>query len=288
MALKKAQKEHNLPGALPHHRMPYKVGSRQRMIQRVLEQQWAISDVLSGDRKSRHLVPSWQDVDVLESINQALQPLQEFKDALSGESYVSVSYLKPVLHLMNTTILAAKEEDSDLTKSIKMKILEYINTKYDNPATQELLDMTSFMDPRFKANCISSDKVSDIRARVMSEIEATMPKEQSLSNQDHQGMGPTDVTLTKAKKSLGSFFKTSPAPSSMEPSHTVEVELNNYMMSPTIDSEMDPLTWWQVHQVDFPHLSKLARKYLCIPASSSSSERLFSTSGNVVTCQRVN
>ncbi|RXN20357.1 zinc finger BED domain-containing 1-like protein [Labeo rohita] len=215
--------------------MPYKVGSRQRMIQRVLEQQWAISDVLSGDRKSRHLVPSWQDVDVLESINQALQPLQEFKDALSGESYVSVSYLKPVLHLMNTTILAAKEEDSDLTKSIKMKILEYINTKYDNPATQELLDMTSFMDPRFKANCISSDKVSDIRARVMSEIEATMPKEQSLSNQDHQGMGPTDVTLTKAKKSLGSFFKTSPAPSSMEPSHTVEVELNNYMMSPTID-----------------------------------------------------
>ncbi len=72
----------------------------------------------------------------------------------------------------------------------------------------------------------------------------------------------------------------------MEPLHTVEVELNNYMMSPTIDSEMDPLTWWQVHQVDFPHLSKLARKYLCIPASSSPSERLFSTSGNVVTCQR--
>ncbi len=64
----------------------------------------------------------------------------------------------------------------------------------------------------------------------------------------------------------------------------MEVELNNYMMSPTIDSEMDPLTWWQVHQVDFPHLKKLARKYLCIPANSSPLERLFSTSGNV-TCQ---
>ncbi len=75
---------------------------------------------------------------------------------------------------MNTSILAAKE-DSDLTKSIKMKILEYMNTKYDNPATQELLDMTCLMDPRFKAN-ISSDKVSDIRGRVMSEIEATVPQ----------------------------------------------------------------------------------------------------------------
>ncbi|XP_067310888.1 E3 SUMO-protein ligase ZBED1-like [Pseudorasbora parva] len=184
---------------------------------------------------------------------------------------------------MNTSVLAAKEEDSDLTKSIKMKILDYMNSKYDNPATQELLDMTTFMDPRFKVGYISSDKVSDISARVMSEIEATVSKEQSLSNQDHQG--PSDVILKKAKKSLGSFFKTSPAPSSVVPSHAVEAELNNYLVSPTIDSEMDPLTWWRLHQVNFPHLSKLARKYLCIPATSSPSERLFSTAGNVVTCQ---
>ncbi|MBN3296944.1 ZBED1 protein, partial [Amia calva] len=211
MALKKAQKEHNLPEHYLITECPTRWGSRQKMIQRVLEQQRAISDILLADRKSRHLVPSWQDLDVLESINQALQPLQEFTDALSVESFVSVSYVKPVLHLMNTSVLAAKEEDS----------------------------------------------------------------EQSLSNQNHQG-----------KKSLGSFFKASPAPSSMVPSYAVEAELNSYLVSPTIDSEMNPLTWWLLHQVNFPHLSKLARKYLCIPATSSPSERLFSTSGNVVTCQR--
>ncbi len=110
MALKKAQKEHNLPEQSLITECPTRWGSRQRMIQRVLEQQRAISDVLSADRESRHLVSSWQDLEVLESINQALQPLQEFTDALSGESYVSVSYVKPVLHLMNTSILAAKEE----------------------------------------------------------------------------------------------------------------------------------------------------------------------------------
>ncbi|MBN3307907.1 ZBED1 protein, partial [Amia calva] len=102
--------------------------------------------------------------------------------------------------------------------------------------------------------------------------------EQSLSNQHHQGMGPSDVILKKAKKSLGSFFKASPAPSSMVPLHAVGAELNSYLVSPTIDSEMDPLTWWQLHQINFPHLSKLARKYLCILATNSPSERLFSTS----------
>lgn len=139
------------------------------MIECVLAQQQALSDILSADRKSRHLVPTWQDLDILESVNQALQPLQEFTDALSGESYASVTYMKPVLHLTKASVLAEKEDDSDLTKSNQIRILDYMNT---NPAIQELLDMTCFMDPRFKASSICSKKVS-----VMSETEATAQKE---------------------------------------------------------------------------------------------------------------
>ncbi|KAJ8356662.1 hypothetical protein SKAU_G00194560 [Synaphobranchus kaupii] len=156
VALKEAQQEHNLPEHSLITECATRWGSRQKMMERVLEQQRALSDVFSADRKSQHLVPSWQDLDVLESVNQALQPLQEFTDALSGESYVSVSYVKPVLHLMKTSVLAEKEEDTDLTKSIKVKILDCMNTKYDNPATQELL--ACFMDPRFKVSYISSKR----------------------------------------------------------------------------------------------------------------------------------
>lgn len=65
-----------------------------------------------------------------------------------------------------------------------------------------------------------------------------------------------------------------------------EAEVNTYMVYPLQDSEGDPLQWWKEHHVNFPTLSKLARKYLCIPATSSASERVFSTGGNIVTCQR--
>lgn len=175
-ALQKAQQEHNLPDHQLVTECPTRWGSRQKMIERILEQHRALSDVLAADKKSRNLIPTWQDLDALESVNQALQPLQEFTDALSGENYVSVSCVKPVLNLMKTSVLAEKEEDSELTRDIKLKILNCMSCKYDDPATQELLDMASFIDPRFKATYIQSDKVEGIKARVLSEMEETTSK----------------------------------------------------------------------------------------------------------------
>lgn len=172
-ALREAQQEHNLPEHALVTECPTRWGSRQKMMERVLEQRWAISDVLSAERKTRHLVPSWQDLDVIVSVNLAFHPLQEFTDALSGESYVSVSYVKPVLHLLKTSVLVKKEGDTDLSKAFKAKILDYMNAKYDDPATQEHLDVASFMDPRFKVSYISREKVQDIKTRVMSEMKDT-------------------------------------------------------------------------------------------------------------------
>ncbi|XP_025759720.1 zinc finger BED domain-containing protein 1-like [Oreochromis niloticus] len=81
-------------------------GSRLLMIERVLEQERALSKVLSVDMKTRPLVPTWQDIEVLEAVQKALKPCQDFTDALSGEKYVTLSYVRPVLHLFNTSLLA--------------------------------------------------------------------------------------------------------------------------------------------------------------------------------------
>jgi len=64
----------------------------------------------------------------------------------------------------------------------------------------------------------------------------------------------------------------------------LKIELDTYFKMPALpSSKVDVLAWWKVHEPVLPLLAEIARKYLCIPASSDPSERLFSASGNVCT-----
>ncbi|XP_050960772.1 E3 SUMO-protein ligase ZBED1 [Labeo rohita] len=287
-ALTSAQRELNLP---PHKLItesPTRWGSRVKMMERVLEQEKAITQVLAADQKSRHLLPTWQDIDVLEAITKALKPLQDFTDALSGEEYVSVSYVKPVLHLLNTNILKPEEDKAGLCEDIKKRVLDYLNEKYKDPATDELLTMATFLDPRFKTTYMSPEKLEEVRSRVATETKALEEKTatgaSSTEDQSERETSTAPVQLKKPKHSLGSFFKKcSSAPPKQQ---GIDMELDGYLLMVTADSDSDPLEWWRLQCSHFPRISRLAKKYLCIPATSSPSERAFSTGGNIVTSSR--
>ena len=53
---------------------PTRWGSMAKMVTRILEQENAIRTVLSADRKASHLIPTWQDIQVLTAIHQAFSP----------------------------------------------------------------------------------------------------------------------------------------------------------------------------------------------------------------------
>ena len=140
------------------------------MVQRILQQLPAISHVLSPDWKTRHLISSWQDIEVLESIDNALRPLTDFTDTLSGEQYMSISSVKPVLHLFETSVLAVQEDDTDYTKSLVTNILGYVHSKYRDPKTQDLFDTATTLNPRFKMNYISEENKATVKVRLTDEL----------------------------------------------------------------------------------------------------------------------
>ena len=78
--------------------------------------------MLSADRKTGHLVPTWQYLEVLESIDKTLFPLTDYTDIFSGLKFVTFSALIPILKYMADNELHEDSEDTALTADIKRKV----------------------------------------------------------------------------------------------------------------------------------------------------------------------
>ncbi|KAK5911937.1 hypothetical protein CesoFtcFv8_001862 [Champsocephalus esox] len=56
-------------------------------------------------------------------------------------------------------------------------------------------------------------------------------------------------------------------------------------MPPTMSSD-DPAAWWWNKRTTYPLLSEVPFSYLCVQASSTPSERVFSTAGDTICPER--
>lgn len=63
-------------------------------------------------------------------------------------------------------------------------------------------------------------------------------------------------------------------------------EIATYLVEPLTDPSVNPLEWWKGAAGRFPILSRMARDFLAIPATSASSERAFSGARHTVSTFR--
>ena len=72
----------------------------------------------------------------------------------------------------------------------------------------------------------------------------------------------------------------------------VQMQIAEYKSLPQIsmkekDVYTNHLDWWRIHEPRFPLLAALSRRILCIPATSASSERVFSAAGLTISKKSV-
>ncbi len=65
-----------------------------------------------------------------------------------------------------------------------------------------------------------------------------------------------------------------------------EKEIQMYRVMPPTITSSDPAAWFWTQEQTYPLLSCLAFSYLCVQASSTPSERVFSTAGNTICAER--
>ena len=108
-------------------------GSIAKMVAWIFEQENAIRTVLTADRKASHLLPTWQDIQVLTAIQQALSPLSTLTDILLGEEYVTMSAILPMLQPIETRLFKDEADDTRLTKDIGRCIKQNLSSHYTIP-----------------------------------------------------------------------------------------------------------------------------------------------------------
>jgi hypothetical protein len=72
----------------------------------------------------------------------------------------------------------------------------------------------------------------------------------------------------------------------LNPVEMARKEVQSYKEHRPAPMKENPLDWWKEREIYFPRLSRLASEYLCVQATSVASERVFSTTGDIVSATR--
>ena len=145
--------------------------------------------------------------------HRLLGPLADFTDMLSAENFVTMSVIQPVLHVLWSDVLMEAENDTQLTKDSKVRILTYLDPKYSDPDVSGMLNVSCFLGPRFTYEYISTGvEVAIVKDRLalegveMLELAAeptATPTHSSIEQQQSDSEPPSK------KRELGSWLKAS-------------------------------------------------------------------------------
>ncbi|XP_013865244.1 zinc finger BED domain-containing protein 1 [Austrofundulus limnaeus] len=154
------------------------------------------------------------------------------------------------------------------------------------------------LDPRYRGSMEDAETLDEIKHQIVRELLDL--KRQEESEEDASGDScikaaegnKEAIAASTKKRRLSDLLQnrrahlTSQAQSTFSKRVQAEEELNKYLQEDALDASSDPLVWWQDNQKRYPLMANLAQKYMCICATSTSSERMFGTAGNIATPER--
>ncbi len=290
-ALKRMQSQLGIPQHSLIQDEPTRWNSSFYMLQRLIEQRTAL--LAAGAECACTVELRAQQWNLAEKLVRLLQPFEEATREASGE-YSSAAVIIPVVNSLerSLTVTATTEstttDDHGITR-MKQEMLSSLKRRYENMETNKFYALATALDPRFKLCVFSSASASAlVRQMLIEEYEQLAGSEES-PPPEKQPRTVAEVAEKPSSSMLWNYFDelvkehNSDGPGS---SPTVEGVIDTYLREATTPRKGIPLDYWKQKQSQWPLLASIARKYLSIPPSSVPSERLFSTTGEVMSDRR--
>ena len=254
------------------------------MLESFLDVRHELLGVLSGEEMELFLK---LDIDLVDAMHKYFAEFKTITEVLSAEN-------EPTLHLVVPSRLklirlsTVRHEDHPALQPLKGYYEQHIE---DYWILQDEHWLALLCHPKFRqlhfCDRKQKKKVYDLlRAELKHRSHQPSPHTQQISFSTAAPILTTCIHLpSKASAARDDIFdELYDRPSTHVGS---KCELDDYLSADFVESELiDLISFWKNNAERFPIISSLAIELLCIPASNTAVERLFSYSGNTITCKR--
>lgn len=250
------------------------------MLQRFIQ----LSDKISLILLQHPTAPPMLSALELQTIKEFMQLLEPFKTAttiFSGEMYVTGSQIIPIIHTLANQ-LELCQPISEIGHHMKTVLTQEFQARFKNVEHKSLTAIATILDPRFKkihfldriACCHAINKIKNLlnanKENIQNQQENNLTRSQFI-NENKSFWTYHEMLLQESKECI----------SSNSTNDEMSIEFKCYLNQIPINIMECPLKYWQNYSQS--PLSKLAKRYLTIIATSVPSERLFSRAGNIIT-----
>ena len=226
------------------------------MLQRLVKLRVPLTAVLCDDQ----LTPKRQDHEMLlkdnewmlaEHLIELLEPFEMATTAVSGQRYVTLSLLLPVVsHLYLEVSSTLEKQLPTAAKNVAAKLKSKVTRKFpeiSTPSPSSLSVVAAALDPRFRhLNFLDSDKAEAVKEEVLDRAEEQFGTKAT-----------TNLLEPPAKRaaptgSLSRLFKsraTEPGEPAGKYPTRLDREVEVYFEEAEVDTEEDPLAWWMASSV---------------------------------------
>ena len=272
------------------------------MFERLREQKEAVTTALCLLGKSSQCL-SEEDWSMVSLSLDALRPFEEVTREVSSEKHVSVSKVIPLVTLLLRSTASFEAKGSKLAAVLSAQCQH----RFRGIEAFYGLSISTYLDTRFKnfgfrdmANVEALKKrlITEMQSVSQTSIHLVSGPEPSTSSgtSSISAMTPATTSCSPAGASpsppaaqggIWAEFDTQILESQQHRTSATDavIEMRRYSEEKTIPRDGDPLLWWKMNEPTFPSLSKVAKKYLGVIATSVPAGRIFSKAGQLV-CQR--
>lgn len=277
--LKEIQNQMNLPDLKVKQDVPTRWNSSLLMLERLIQIKAPLSAAITFLPRAPNFLTAleWE---LISDCLPLLKPFEIMTVELSGENYPTLSIVIPLIRGLQYT-LRNKTTTTTAGDLLKKTAIDVIARRLGILECNKIVAKATFLDPRFKkAGFGLMDNANNTEKWITDEINSIMrnTREEETSN----------MPINEEPNLLWEHFdnKVSQIRTTVSTGISASLLIRQYLEMPYLNRSKNPLDFWKQHKNTFPELYTLQLKYLCVPATSVPSERVFSKSGQITNDRR--